>query len=45
MLAAARPTSTIVIVSSSEVWVVLRGGAVSPAPITPATIASIAMCS
>ena len=30
------------IVSSSEVWVALRGGAVSPAPITPITIAPIA---
>jgi hypothetical protein len=40
-----RLTSTSVIVSSSEVWVVLRGGAASPAPTTPTTIASMAMYS
>jgi hypothetical protein len=44
-LATPSPTSTSVIVSSSEVWVVLRGGAVRPAPITPITIAPIAMYS
>ncbi len=32
-------------VSSSEVWVVLRGGANTPAPITPSTMAPIAMYS
>ena len=41
-LASPRPASTSVMVSSSDVWVVLRGGAVSPAPITPITIAPIA---
>ena len=30
------------IVKRSEVWPVLRGGAHSPAPITPITIAAIA---
>ena len=44
-LATPSPTSTSVIVSSSEVWVVLRGGAVRPAPTTPITIALIAMYS
>jgi hypothetical protein len=44
-LATPSPTSTIVIVTSSEPWVVLRGGAVKPAPITPSTIAPIAMYS
>lgn len=41
-LAKARPTSTRVIVSSSCVWEELRGGAHSPAPTTPSTIAAIA---
>ena len=39
------PTSTIVIVSCSEVWVVRAGGAHSATPMTPTTIAPIAMCS
>ena len=39
---AATPTSTIAISQSAALWVVLRGGAVSPAPITPSTIALIA---
>jgi hypothetical protein len=33
------------IVRRSEVWESLRGGAHSPAPITPITIAAIARCS
>jgi hypothetical protein len=41
-LANPRPISTSVIVSSWEVWVVLRGGASNPAPTTPTTIAPIA---
>jgi hypothetical protein len=41
-LANASPTSTSVIVRSSDVWLVLRGGAVSAAPTTPITIAAIA---
>jgi len=41
-LARPRPTSTRVIVSSSEVCVVLRGGAHSAVPSTPSTIAPIA---
>ncbi len=42
MLRQPSPTSTIVIVSSWEVCVVLRGGAHSAAPTTPAMIAAIA---
>ena len=44
-LAQPSPTSTSVIVSSCEVCTVLRGGAHSATPITPATIRTIAMCS
>ncbi len=44
-LASARPTSTSVIVSCPPVWLVLRGGANRPAPITPMTIAIVARCS
>lgn len=45
-LTSPNPSSTSRIVSRSEVWVVvLRGGAHSPAPITPITIAAIARCS
>jgi hypothetical protein len=42
MLAAPNPTRTSVIVSSSEVCVSLRGGAVSAAPTMPSRIALIA---
>jgi hypothetical protein len=41
-LARPRPTSTSVMVSSSEVWLTLRGGANSAAPVTPSTIAPTA---
>ncbi len=42
MLATPRPISTSVIVSSSRAWCMWRGGAVSPAPTTPITIAATA---
>jgi hypothetical protein len=41
-LATANPSSTSRIVRRSEVWLVVRGGAHSPAPTTPITIAAIA---
>ncbi len=45
MLASASATSTNVIVSFSPGCAALRGGAQSPAPSTPITIASVATCS
>lgn len=45
MLATPRATSTTVMVSASRAWCVSRGGAVSAAPITPSTMADIAMYS
>jgi hypothetical protein len=44
-LASPSPSSTSVIVSSSELCVVLRGGAVTAAPTTPTTIMLTAMYS